>query len=178
MDITLQQVWNKLVPLKVTTFVWKLMQNRVPTKDNLIKRGTLRDTESICPACSQMEESANHLFFECDVTYKAWAGCLNWLGVTSALHRDSRANFLQFMGLVVHCKIGKSARHAVWCSVVWSIWKASNNSLFKSQNIHVDKVVEEFKIQVWGWLQASQFCLSVVKLVCKSYGMPFTLSVT
>lgn len=75
MDITLQQVWNKLVPLKVTTFVWKLMWNRVPTKDNLIKRGTLRDTQSICPACSQMEESANHLFFECDVTYKAWAGC-------------------------------------------------------------------------------------------------------
>ncbi|GLT25088.1 hypothetical protein SLA2020_002410 [Shorea laevis] len=34
-------IWNRRVPLKVAAFAWKVMQNRIPTKENLQKRGVL-----------------------------------------------------------------------------------------------------------------------------------------
>jgi len=33
--------WSKLVPLKVSVLVWRIWQNKIPTRDNLIKRGIL-----------------------------------------------------------------------------------------------------------------------------------------
>lgn len=49
-DAVLMKVWNKRVPLKVASFVWKLMQNRVrvPTKDNLVRRGIIVDDNRGC----------------------------------------------------------------------------------------------------------------------------------
>lgn len=31
-------VWNKIVPLKVSAMAWRLLHNRLPTKDNLVRR--------------------------------------------------------------------------------------------------------------------------------------------
>ncbi|GKV02024.1 hypothetical protein SLEP1_g14511 [Rubroshorea leprosula] len=36
---SIQQVWNPMVPLKVSAFVWKFLQNRIPTGENLLTRG-------------------------------------------------------------------------------------------------------------------------------------------
>lgn len=35
------RVWNKVIPSKVVGMVWRLLQNRLPTVDNLIRRGKL-----------------------------------------------------------------------------------------------------------------------------------------
>lgn len=35
------RAWNKEVPIKVMCFVWRVFQNKIPTKDNLAKRGVL-----------------------------------------------------------------------------------------------------------------------------------------
>ena len=35
------EIWNKEVPLKISLFVWRLLGNRLPTTDNLIKRHIL-----------------------------------------------------------------------------------------------------------------------------------------
>jgi hypothetical protein len=32
-------IWNKIAPLKVSLFAWRLLNNRLPTKDNLFRRG-------------------------------------------------------------------------------------------------------------------------------------------
>jgi len=35
-------VWHKHVPLKVSLFAWRLLRNRLPTKDNLVRRRVLQ----------------------------------------------------------------------------------------------------------------------------------------
>jgi len=40
-------LWNCYVPAKVTTFVWKLLQNRIPTKDNLAQRGVIQQGDKM-----------------------------------------------------------------------------------------------------------------------------------
>jgi hypothetical protein len=40
--------WLKFVPLKVSVFVWRLLHNRLPTKDNLLRRRVLLHDDTIC----------------------------------------------------------------------------------------------------------------------------------
>ncbi|GKV29018.1 hypothetical protein SLEP1_g37997 [Rubroshorea leprosula] len=39
LGVTLQKVWNAMVPSKVLAFSWQLLQDKIPTKANLFKRG-------------------------------------------------------------------------------------------------------------------------------------------
>jgi len=39
--VVFNNVWHKLVPSKVSIFVWRLLQNRIPTKLNLVFRHVL-----------------------------------------------------------------------------------------------------------------------------------------
>jgi hypothetical protein len=34
-----KEVWNALIPSKLSIMVWRFLQNRLPTKENLTKRG-------------------------------------------------------------------------------------------------------------------------------------------
>lgn len=46
-------VWNKWIPSKVCAFVWKLIQDKVPLKVNLKKRGIYLSDENLC--CKRCE---------------------------------------------------------------------------------------------------------------------------
>ncbi|KAL8547686.1 hypothetical protein ACS0TY_007127 [Phlomoides rotata] len=59
-------VWNKNVPLKISAFSWKLLQDRVPTMWNLLQRGAFNPNYSLkCRVCGKFDEDTNHLFFYC-----------------------------------------------------------------------------------------------------------------
>jgi hypothetical protein len=42
LDVDPELVWHKKVPLKVSVFAWRLLQNRLSTKDNLVMCGVLQ----------------------------------------------------------------------------------------------------------------------------------------
>jgi hypothetical protein len=41
-------VWHHQVPLKVSVFAWRLINDRLPTKSNLLTRGILAQDLSAC----------------------------------------------------------------------------------------------------------------------------------
>ena len=59
-------VWLKQVPLKVSVFVWRLLPNRLPTKDNLLRRTALHHDDITCVEGCGRPETSHHLFFRCD----------------------------------------------------------------------------------------------------------------
>lgn len=72
--------WNKLVPIKVNVFMWRLGLNKVPTTDNLDKRGI--DVHFLlCPICELKVESVDHLFFVCQMARDIWKKIGQWWGV-------------------------------------------------------------------------------------------------
>ncbi|GAU19662.1 hypothetical protein TSUD_240100 [Trifolium subterraneum] len=81
-------VCNKVVPVKVSVFAWRFMENRIPTRDNIFKRGILNIDAQHCVLGCGFDETLSHLFFTCDKTHKVWHGMLQWLGIQSALHNN------------------------------------------------------------------------------------------
>ncbi|GAU35943.1 hypothetical protein TSUD_394910 [Trifolium subterraneum] len=71
-------IWSTDIPPSKSLFVWCLMIGKVPTDDNLMRRGC--HIPSMCNLCNMHVESSFHIFFECDYAIKLWswfAGCLN-----------------------------------------------------------------------------------------------------
>ncbi|KAK9991674.1 hypothetical protein SO802_026659 [Lithocarpus litseifolius] len=84
-----QNVWNLIwgvkVPLKINTFVWKLIQDRLPTLLNLNNRGI--PIQTACPLCNSDVESSTHLFLLCPFTRACWHG------LTLAVHFTDFSSF-------------------------------------------------------------------------------------
>ena len=59
-------VWQKNIPSKVSLFVWRLLRNRLSTKDNLM-RHALHHTDMTCISGCGDSEMATHLFLHCDI---------------------------------------------------------------------------------------------------------------
>ncbi|GJZ49784.1 zinc finger, CCHC-type containing protein, partial [Tanacetum coccineum] len=59
--------WIKSIPIKVNVFVWKALQDRRPTRSNLVRRNILIDSLS-CLICDGEPEDSSHLFFRCCLT--------------------------------------------------------------------------------------------------------------
>jgi len=54
-------VWLKQVPMKISVFVWWLFRNRLPTKDNLVRRRVLHHDDLACVGgCGSHESTAPH----------------------------------------------------------------------------------------------------------------------
>lgn len=60
-------IWHRHVPLKVSILAWCLLRNRLPTKANLVARGTLAPDAQLCVSGCRAVETAQHLFVSCPI---------------------------------------------------------------------------------------------------------------
>jgi len=56
-------IWNKAIPPSKSMLMWRILQEKIPTDDQLLKRGC--QLPSICNLCNFSVETTNHLFLEC-----------------------------------------------------------------------------------------------------------------
>nr|GEV65319.1 RNA-directed DNA polymerase, eukaryota, reverse transcriptase zinc-binding domain protein [Tanacetum cinerariifolium] len=75
--------WVKCVPIKVNILAWKIRNVALPTRINILRRDRLShrlnlssrglDSPTIsCSSCNGNVESADHVFFECDLVKEIW----------------------------------------------------------------------------------------------------------
>ncbi|GKV31169.1 hypothetical protein SLEP1_g39893 [Rubroshorea leprosula] len=94
---TFTRVWNSTLPSKVSAFNWQLLQDRIPTKKNLLRRGIIKDTgESKCGICNEEEEDTTHMFLKCKMARWLWKACAKWWGIKVTLQEDFRNTFQNF----------------------------------------------------------------------------------
>jgi hypothetical protein len=82
MDDAEKLIWHSQVPLKVSIFAWRLLRDRLPTKENMVTRGILSPAADLCVSgCGEME-SAHHLFLSCGTFGSLWALVCLWINVS------------------------------------------------------------------------------------------------
>ncbi|GKV27391.1 hypothetical protein SLEP1_g36564 [Rubroshorea leprosula] len=96
---TYKRIWNLTIPSKISAFNWQLVQDRIPTKSNLQRRGIINALgEENCVLCEREIEDAQHLFLKCRIAKWLWKACGKWWGITVTLESDCWTSFEQFRG--------------------------------------------------------------------------------
>ncbi|KAL8511493.1 hypothetical protein ACS0TY_018046 [Phlomoides rotata] len=63
-DSAFDRLWSSLAPKRHQSIVWKVLKGRMPTRDQLRKRGIIpEDGDATCVLCSEQEENITHVFF-------------------------------------------------------------------------------------------------------------------
>lgn len=155
-DSFYKNLWNALVPLKVSCFSWKASRDRLPTLTNLLRRNIATQSGSMCPGCKREEETVSHIFYVCNLFSPIWMECMKWLGFQTAFHYDCKTHWYQFTGLISGNLKVRQKWQVIWYAVMWGIWLARNRIVFKGENIESAEIVELIKIHSWRWLSAKR----------------------
>lgn len=75
-------IWSSSIPPTKSFIVWRLVHNRLPTDENLKKKGC--SNASICNLCNCSEEASSHLFLTCQFAKDIWS----WFGSVIYKHID------------------------------------------------------------------------------------------
>jgi len=157
--VPVADLWHKDVPLKVVLFAWRLLRDRLPTKENLYHRGVLDRDSILCAAGCDLVESSQHLFLHCNIFGSVWHLIYRWLGISAVVPSQVSAHFTQFS---VSGGVGNKRRsitQVIWFATVWEIWKERNNRLFNDKQGTVTQVVDRIKSLTFRWLKAKYVTL-------------------
>lgn len=88
-------IWLKETNIKVSCFLWRAIQNRIPSNPVLKYRG-INISLMICGECNMEEESADHLLCEYSFTRVTWEWSFRWCGI-SVPHFDETSEVLDFV---------------------------------------------------------------------------------
>ncbi|GAU44068.1 hypothetical protein TSUD_368800 [Trifolium subterraneum] len=86
-DVLTDLIWHKQVPIKVFILPWWLIRNRLPTKDNLVRRHIITPDSQLCVTGCGEVETAQHLFLCCSIFAPLWSLFRAWVWVYPRLIR-------------------------------------------------------------------------------------------
>lgn len=65
------KLWKLHTPNKIKVFGWRVCQDIMPTRENLVRRRIIKD--GTYELCKQASESMLHVLWECEVAQDVWA---------------------------------------------------------------------------------------------------------
>jgi len=139
-------IWHQQIPFKVSVFVWRLLRNRLPTKDNLVRQRVLSLDDAACVSRCGSQETANHLFLECDVFGSIWSQVWLWLGISSVSHDDIVQHFTQFIYMSGLHRSTHMFFRIIWFTSVWVLWKERNDRVFNNMASTPSTLIEKVKL--------------------------------
>ncbi|CAA0840196.1 Unknown protein [Striga hermonthica] len=120
--------WNLKITGKLKHFIWKCVNDVLPTSLKLKRRGL--EVDIICQSCGEAEENLEHLFFHCVRAQRIWKiAPIHWEGM-----EDQHITFRRWWSQV--CSVNKlqisEDRIQLTTYLLWWLWKSRN--LWKFQN--------------------------------------------
>jgi len=159
-SVVVSSLWNKDVPLKVVLFVWCLFRDRLPTKDNLIRRCVIDHESRLCVGGCGYEETSSRLFLHCNIFGSIWHFIYRWMRISLVNLMVVPDHFNQFTSGGVGAKARQSILQILWFATMWKIWKERNNRLFKGKECTIMHVVDRIKSLAFMWLKTKFASLS------------------
>nr|XP_043639597.1 uncharacterized protein LOC122610694 [Erigeron canadensis] len=141
--------WNKLAPLKVNIFCWRLEMNRIATSDLLQNRNIVVPS-SLCILCKAMNETANHLFLHCDFAEQLWGFIRSWVKLPVS-NPESIKELLEYHKVLV-IPHGKRELLNVIILSCWTLWKTRNDCIFSGKPPSTRQAAKNIKSNSFLWI--------------------------
>jgi hypothetical protein len=149
----IQNMWKNDVPTKVNIFGWRLLLDKLPTREALHHRGIMSNSQELyCTFCFHQVEDAAHLFFLCPFASYIWEAIFKWIGKSINPTQVGRNHFNSF-GALIKSRHSKRVRHLIWLATTWCIWRLRNKIVFNGGVPNVSQLVDEIKYYSWAWFR-------------------------
>jgi len=152
--------WLKHVPLKVSVFVWRLLRNRLPTKDNLLRRRVLPPDDTICADGCGYPEFVGHLFFHCDFFGSLWHLIYQWISIIFTPPQTVREHLHQFGHLAGLPRSTHSFLQVIWHASCWVVSKERNSRIFSHTTQDLAQLLDSVKFMSFAWLKAKMLAFA------------------
>ncbi|XP_045830878.1 uncharacterized protein LOC123922177 [Trifolium pratense] len=107
-------IWHRQVPLKVSICAWRLLQDRLPTKANLVTRGILFEAGNHCVSGCGEVETAQHLFLSCSTFGVLWSLVSSWIDSSLVTAQTIPDHFVQFTYSTGGLRARRSFIQLIW----------------------------------------------------------------
>ncbi|KAK2424703.1 hypothetical protein QL285_035035 [Trifolium repens] len=149
--LSLGRMWKNNVPSKVSIFGWRLLLEKLPTRESLFSKGVITNVlDSCCVLCCNHVESISHVFFQCHVSNSVWLFIFKRMGVSPIMNATVQQHFLLF-GDFIKSKVNKRFRHVIWLATTWCIWRWRNQIIFQGDRANVSTIVDQIIYMSWFW---------------------------
>ncbi|CAA0841432.1 Unknown protein [Striga hermonthica] len=121
--------WRLNIKSKIKHFVWRSCTNTLPVSLNLKRRGM--EVDWICHRCGEEAESAEHLFFNCEIAKQVW----KLAPITWDFSSETTTSFKVWWENVcsTNNKDISEDRIQLTTYILWWLWKARNLWVFRKE---------------------------------------------
>lgn len=119
-DSVISDIWRSFAPSNIKAFTWRLLLDRIASRENLLKRHVLPSVDAAtCILCQCHVETSFHLLFSCSFAMQVWQRCFSWLCLSPSSPSSVREHLSEFQ--LGRSSSQKKAARAIWMARVWSI---------------------------------------------------------
>ncbi|XP_058758447.1 uncharacterized protein LOC131631698 [Vicia villosa] len=148
----LEYIWASKVPSKLKFFYWRVILDKLPTRNQLVRRGIIANNhEALCAFCELRYEEPFHIFISCSKLQILWGKINLWLDIDSQGAEDCCEQLHEGIS-ALSGKIQCKRAAAIWMMIWWCIWKARNNIIFNNAVFDCDELFVSILWYSWWWL--------------------------
>ncbi|KAJ9552360.1 hypothetical protein OSB04_016405 [Centaurea solstitialis] len=145
--------WVRWLPGKVNIQLWRVLNNRLPTRDNLQNRG-MNLNSILCPLCLSTAESLDHLLCSCSTTKTISAYLLSWVDWWPT-NDQTVVNMWDKI-----CSSGVNMLQKDVCKLIGaayfnSIWTSRNNKIFNGGVKAEKEIFRDIQAFAFNWVAAA-----------------------
>jgi hypothetical protein len=122
-----KKLWSLAVPPKQIHLIWRILNNAIPVKENLLKRGIR--CVPLCSYCNSKVESINHIFLECVRAKQVWFASPLTINIDN-LEIKNIPDWIDYM-----IQVAKIEDMQKISTILYSIWNARNDKEFNGVNV-------------------------------------------
>lgn len=147
----LYHLWRIKGPSEILHFGWRVILNRIATKDNLFKNDIVEILNDLfCVLCAEEEESPSHILRRCGTLSEIWRNVYKWMGILEEIIVKEFEVFFE------HCdKVKRLSRRnivaVIWLVTVWSIWLKCNVVIFNRDTFSFIECKTKINSISWRW---------------------------
>ncbi|CAH1427794.1 unnamed protein product [Lactuca virosa] len=143
--------WSKLIPIKVSSFVWRAVLRHIPSAEALGHRGIKLDS-TLCGSCINGSETADHIIVGCPYATMIRDKISRWCGIDN-IKVQSVGDLVEFANKWGRCSKRRKILTVICYELIWTLWKTRNERLFQRCTSSPLKVLENVKSLVYLWLK-------------------------
>ncbi|KAJ0511208.1 putative RNA-directed DNA polymerase [Helianthus annuus] len=144
--------WLHWIPKKVNCFLWRVVLDRIATKEALqIRRINLASLQ--CVLCNNAVESVNHLLITCETAQLVWSIIFQWVNLPTSGYILSVVQLLETVNSHSWHKKIKRAIYVVVAATCWNLWIMRNEYIFKNKAPNITKLIGNIKANSYMWIK-------------------------